>query len=87
MALTQLSQKNRKQKNEKHYKIFHHKNMNICNFYAIMMKTDFRNMSESRRFRRKNRAKQSRSSHFATFFLRKTAVFVEKRKTLVDFMH
>ena len=49
-----------------------------------MIKTDFRNMSDNKKFRRKNRANLSQSGHFChLFFFQKTTVFVEKRKTLV----
>ena len=41
-------------------------------------------MSKSR-FRLRNRTKQSRSTHFASFF-QKHVEFVEKRDTLVDFI-
>ena len=37
------------------------------------------------RFTRKNRAKPPQSAHFYTFF-QKTTVFIEKQKTLVDFL-
>ena len=44
-------------------------------------------MSENRRFRRKNRTKPIQNAHFATpFFFQKTTVFIEKQKSLIDFL-
>ena len=46
-----------------------------------MIKTDFSNTSESREFRRKNRAKSSQRAKFATTFS-KNAVLIENVKHL-----
>ena len=42
-------------------------------------RSDCRNMSENRKFRRKNRAKLSQSAHFATFFFQKTTALIERK--------
>ena len=55
-------------------------------FYAFTIKTDFENVLENGRFRLKNRAKSSQSSHFTIFLKIKTAIIIEKRKTLINFL-
>ena len=49
-------------------------------FYAFTIKTDFKNMSENRRFTRKNRAKPSQSSDFdpPPFFFPKKPLYLLK---------
>ena len=66
--------------------ILHNKNKKIYNFNAVTIKTDFRNMSENRRFRQKNRTKPSQSTHFAPFYfcfihLTRRNIFKINRKT------
>ena len=58
--------------------IFHHENNSIFKFYAFTNKTDFRNMSESRRL--DGKAKQNRfEATTLPPFSRKIASFIEKR--------
>ena len=57
--------------------MFHYKNKDMYKFYAFTFKTDFRSMSESREFKRKNKVKHSKGAHFATFFS-KSVAFIEK---------
>ena len=54
--------------------------------YTFSMKTDFRNMSENRKFRRKKGAKPSQNAHFATFFFHKNTAFIEKQKIQINFL-
>ena len=66
---------------------FNFKIKSIYKFYTFTTKTDFRNVSENRKFRRKNKAKPSQSAHFAIFFFfQKITVFIEKRNTLTGFL-
>ena len=51
------------------------KNKSIYNFYAFAIKTDFRNMSEIREFRRKNKEKSSQSANFATSFSKNHCIY------------
>ena len=68
-------------------RIFLYRNKNFFNFYVFTIKTDYKNVSESKKFRRKteqNRLKMSTLPPF--FFFQETTVFFEKRKTLNDFL-
>ena len=67
-------------KNEKYCPNFNYKNKNIYHFYPFTMKSDFRNMSESREFWRKNRAKQSQSPYWANFFFKKPLHLLKNKK-------
>ena len=69
---------NRKTKNTMRFYII--KNKNVYNFYAFMIQTDFRNISENRKFRRKNRAISSESAHFATFCFKSPLYFLKNEK-------
>ena len=52
-----------------------------------MIKTDFKNMSESRELKWKNRAKQSLNADLVPpFFFQKTIEFIEKPKTPIEFL-
>ena len=44
-----------------------------------MIKTDFRNMSKTKEFRRKNRAKQPQNGHFAIFFKKSHCIYWESK--------
>ena len=63
------------------------KNKNSYNFYAITIKTDFRNRSEIREFRQKRAQNHFKMSILPPFFLnQKSTAFIDKQKTLVDFL-
>ena len=61
--------------------IFHYKKKYIHNFYAFTIKIDFRNMSESREIRWKNRAKPSQSVHFAIFCSKNHCIYRKTKNT------
>ena len=74
------------QENEDHYRISHCKNKNVFNFYAFTVRIELRNMSETREFRQKNRAKPSRNAHFANFLFKNPLHLLKNKKTVTDFL-
>ena len=57
----------------------------MYNFYAFTIKTDFRNMSKSREFKRKKKKQNPLKVLTLPTIFQKPTVFIEKRKTLIDF--
>ena len=54
-------------KNGKHHSISYKENKYAYKFYAFVIKTDIRNMSDSREFSWENYATLSQEAHFAIF--------------------
>ena len=62
-------------------------NLRMSIIYTFTIKTNFRNMSKNRRFRRKKKEREQSRLKMLILppFFQKTAAFLEKRKTLAVF--
>ena len=67
---------NRKTKNIVRFSI----KKNIHKLYAFTMKTDFRNMSESRKFRQKTEQNRLKVSNITPFFFKKLLLLLKNKK-------
>ena len=68
-------------KTENTVRFFYYKNKNMYKCYVFTIKTDLRNMSENRVFRRKNRAKQTQKTHFAAIFSKNHCIYRQTKNT------
>ena len=75
-AFSNIGRFNRKMIND--VRLFITKNKNIHEFYEYTIKTDFRNMSGSREFRRKNKSKNRLKKPSLPPFSQKTVVYIWK---------